>query len=99
MFWRQAVVIEHTAKQPISRKTANLLIQSISERDQALLEGLTREWDKGRPADSLAKSEPLFGFQLKDQLLFQWSRATSYSALLATHPDYFYQLLINKGTK
>lgn len=98
MFWRQAVVIEHTAKQPISRKTADLLIQSIAERDQVLLEGLTREWDKGRPADSLAKSEPLFGFQLKDQLLFQWSRATSYSALLATHPDHFYQLLINKGT-
>lgn len=99
MFWRQAVVIEHTARQSISRKTADLLIQSIAERDQALLEGLTREWDKGRPADSLAKSEPLFGFQPKDQLLFQWSRATSYSALLAAHPQHFYQLLINKGTK
>jgi hypothetical protein len=93
MFWRQAIVIKHAAKQPISRKTADLLIQSIAERDQALLEVLTREWNKGRPADSLAKSEPLFGFQPKDQLLFQWSRAASYSASLATNPHRFYRLI------
>lgn len=68
----KAVVIEHTAKQVIARETADLLIQSIAERDQALAEALSRDWDKGRPADSPTKSEPLFGLAPKDQLLFQW---------------------------
>ncbi len=93
VFWREAIVVEHIAKQPIARKTADLLIQNIAERDQALAEALSREWDKGRPADSPAKSEPLFGFEPKDQLLFQWSRATTYSGSLASHPDRFYQLM------
>jgi hypothetical protein len=35
----------------------------------------------------------LFGFGPKDQLLFQWSRATTYSGSLASHPDRFYQLI------
>jgi hypothetical protein len=89
----KAVVIEHTAKQVIARETADLLIQSIAERDQALAEALSRDWDKGRPADSPTKSEPLFGLAPKDQLLFQWRRATAYSASLASHPDRFYQLI------
>jgi hypothetical protein len=93
MFWREAVVIEHTAKQPITRETTDLLIESISERDQALTEALSRDWDNGRPADSPANSEPVVGLEAKDQLLFQWRRATTYSASLAAHPDRFYQLL------
>jgi hypothetical protein len=93
MFWREAVIIEHAAKQPVPRETADLLIQSIAERDQALAEALSQDWDKGRPADSPAKSEPLFGLAPKDQLLFQWRRATTYSASLASHPDRFYQLI------
>jgi hypothetical protein len=93
MFWREAVIIEHAAKQPLARETADLLIQSIAERDQALAEALSQDWDKGRPADSPAKSEPVFGLAPKDQLLFQWRCATTYSASLASHPDRFYQLI------
>jgi hypothetical protein len=93
MFWREAVIIEHAAKQPVARETADLLIQSIAERDQALAEALSQDWDKGRPADSPANSEPVFGLAPKDQLLFQWRRATAYSASLASHPDRFYQLI------
>jgi hypothetical protein len=93
MYWRDGVITEHTAKQPISRETADLLIQSIAERDHALADALSRDWDKGRPTHSPAKSEPVFGLQPKDQLLFQWKRAAAYSASLASHPDRFYQLL------
>jgi hypothetical protein len=93
MYWRDGVITEHTAKQPISRETADLLIQSIAERDQALADALSRDWDKGRPADSPAKSEPVFGLQPKDQLLFQWKRAAAYSASLASYRDRFYQFL------
>jgi hypothetical protein len=93
MYWREAIIVEHTVKQPITRETADLLIQSIAERDHALAEALSRDWDNGRPADSLAKSDPVFGLQPKDQLLFQWRRAAAYSASLASRPDRFYQLL------
>jgi Glycosyl hydrolase family 20, catalytic domain len=95
MFWRETVIIEHGASQPITQETATLLIHNIAERDKALLEALSQDWDKGRPADSPAKSEPVFGLAPKDQLLFQWTRATSYSASLAADPDRFYQLVKN----
>jgi Glycosyl hydrolase family 20, catalytic domain len=93
MFWRDKVVIEQALRKPMERETAALLIQSIAERDQALEESLVKDWDKGRPADSAAKLEPVFGLEPKDQLLFQWERAAAYSAALASHPDRFYQLL------
>jgi hypothetical protein len=93
MFWRESMIAEHSVKQSLTRETADLLIQSIAQRDHALAEALSRDWDKGRPADSPAKSELVFGLQPKDQLLFQWSRAAAYSASLASRPDRFYQLL------
>jgi hypothetical protein len=92
VIWRESVIVEK-ANQPISRETATQLIQNITQQDQALLKALTQDWDEGRPADSPEKSEPLFGFVPKDQLLFQWNRATSYSAFLAADPDRFYQLV------
>ncbi len=92
-FWRETIITEHAVKQRLTRDTADLLIQSIAQRDQALAEALSQDWDKGRPADSPAKSEPVFGLQPKDQLLFQWRRAAAYSASLANSPDRFYQLL------
>jgi hypothetical protein len=92
-FWREAVVIEHAARQPLERETTDLLIQNIADRDEALAEALSRDWDTGRAADSPAKSEPLFGLAPKDQLFFQWRRATVYSASLASHPDRFYRLI------
>jgi hypothetical protein len=91
-FWRDAVVVEQAGKR-VDRETAELLIQSIAERDQALAAALSKDWDKGRFPDSAAKLEPVFGLQPKDQLLLQWERAAAYSANLASHPDRFYQLL------
>jgi glycosyl hydrolase family 20 len=93
VFWRETVVIEHAAGEQNTRETARLVIENIAERDRALKEALSRDWDTGRPADSTAKLEPLFGLSAKDQLLFQWRRAADYSASLASHPDRFYQFL------
>jgi hypothetical protein len=93
MFWREAVVIEQTAGKPLERSTTDLLIQNIAERDQELAEMLSRDWDKGRSSKSAAKLAPVFGLEPKDQLLFQWERAATYSASLANHPDHFYQLI------
>lgn len=97
MFWREAVVIEQTGKKPLERATAALLIQNIAERDQELAEALSRDWDKRRPPKSAAKLTQVFGLQPKDQLLFQWERAASYSAYLASHPDRFCQLIEKAG--
>jgi hypothetical protein len=93
MFWREAAIVEYAAEQFVERDSAHLLIQSIAERDQALAEALSSDWDEGRPADSPAKSEPAFGLAPKDQLLVQWRRAADYSASLAGKPDRFLQLL------
>jgi hypothetical protein len=93
LFWREAVLIEHAASQPMERAAAELLIHSIAERDRALAEALIQDWDNGRPADSPAKSEPIFGLAPKDQLLFQWTQAAAYSASLAGHPDRFHELI------
>jgi hypothetical protein len=93
MFWREAVVIEQSVRKPLEREATDSLIQSIAERDRELAEALTKDWDRGRFPDSTAKLEPVFDLQPKDQLLFQWERATAYSASLASHPDRFYQLV------
>jgi hypothetical protein len=93
MFWREAVVIEQAAKKPLNTTASTLLIRSIAERDRALAETLSRDWDNGRPPDSELKSAPLVDLGPKYQLFFQWKQATTYSAFLADHPDRFYRLL------
>lgn len=93
VFWREAVVIEQARQKPLDKAAITLLIQSIAERDHALLDALSKDWDNGRPADSEAKTEPLVDLGSKYQLLFQWRQAAAYSASLADHPDRFYQLL------
>jgi Glycosyl hydrolase family 20, catalytic domain len=97
-YWRDTVVVEQAGKLA-DRETAELLIQNIAERDRALAEALSKDWDKGRFPDSAAKLEPVFGLAPKDQLLLQWQRAAAYSADLASHPDHFHQLLqrVNRG--
>jgi hypothetical protein len=75
------------------QETTDLLIQSIAQRDQALVEALSRDWDKGRFPDSAAKSEPVFDLRPKDQLLFEWVQAARYSTSLANHPERFHQIL------
>ena len=93
MFWRQSVVVEQAGK-PLQRDSAALLIQSIAERDRALAEVLSKDWDSGRFPDAAAKHEPVTDLEPKDQLVFQWQRAADYSASLAAYPDRFFQLLI-----
>ncbi len=93
MFWREAVVIEQAQKKPLQREATDLLIQSIAERDRDIAEALTRDWDRGRFPDAAAKREPVVDLDPQDQLLYQWRRATAYSASLASQPDRFYQLM------
>jgi len=93
VYWRENVILEQAAGKPLDRETADLLIKGIAERDQMLAEALSKDWDVGRFPDSAAKLEPLYGFQPKDQLLFQWEQATKYSASLAKSPERFYQQL------
>jgi Glycosyl hydrolase family 20, catalytic domain len=93
VFWREAVLIEHTATQTMERANTDLLIRRIADRDRALAEALIQDWDDGRPADSPANAEPIFGLAPKDQLLFQWKQAAAYSAALASHPVRFHELI------
>ncbi|HTD55674.1 MAG TPA: family 20 glycosylhydrolase [Silvibacterium sp.] len=96
LLWRESVAAEK-AGQPVTTEIASQLIQKVAERDQIILKALTEDWDRGRPADSPGISEPLVGLQPKDQLLFQWSRATAYSAALAKDPERFRQLVSKTG--
>ncbi len=93
MFWRNAIVIEQAARKPLERETCDLLIKAIAERDQALVDALSKNWDMGCFPDSPAKSELVFDLEPKDQLLFEWVQAAKYSASLASHPEQFHQIL------
>jgi hypothetical protein len=93
MFWRETVVINLAAKKPLQREATDALIQTIAERDRDLAEALTRDWNSSRFPDAAAKREPVVDLEPKDQLHYQWDRATAYSASLASHPDRFYQLM------
>jgi Glycosyl hydrolase family 20, catalytic domain len=97
LFWRQGVILERAAAMRLDREAARNLIQTIAERDRALLDELNRDWDAGRPGDSPAKLMPLYGMEPKDQLLFQWSRAAAFSADLSAHPDRFFTVLHSAG--
>lgn len=98
MFWRETIVVESSITKPLTQKDASLVIQRIAERDRVLADVLSKDWDQGRFPDSAAKLKPLFGFQPKDQLLFQWDRAAQYSASLAGHSDRFYELVMAHKT-
>ncbi len=89
MVWRDIAILQKPGKV----EEAAALVQKIAERDRQLTEALEKDWDSGRPADSVAKTEPLFGLQPKDQLLFSWRRASAYSAELARRPQRFFELL------
>jgi len=92
-FWREAVVIEHGGQTSLDPETAKLLIQTIADRDRNLTERLESDWDMGRSQQSAAKKQLIFALEPKDQLLFQWRGAASYSSSLALHPERFHQLL------
>jgi hypothetical protein len=93
VYWREEIVIEQAAKEPQERKTSDTMLQNIAEGDQALAQALSKDWDKGRFPDSVAKSELLIDLAPKDQLLFEWVQAAKYSDSLASHPERFHQIL------
>jgi hypothetical protein len=97
LFWRQNVIKERAAKKAIDREGAQQLMRSIADRDRALLDELNKDWDSGRPSDSPAKLAPLYGMAPKDQLLFQWGKASAFSSELAQHPAQFEALLKSAG--
>jgi len=92
LFWREAVIAQ-AARKMQHQEAASSLIQNIAERDRDLCEKLSRDWDRGRPPDSAAKLEPLFGMEPKDQLVLEWERASAYSSSLAQNPQRFYRIL------
>lgn len=94
VYWREQILVERGTRKPLTHGDAELMIQTVAERDRALAEELSKDWDKGRFPNSAAKMKPLFGFEPKDQLVFQFERAANYSASMASHPDRFYQLLV-----
>ncbi|MGC2638494.1 MAG: family 20 glycosylhydrolase [Acidobacteriaceae bacterium] len=93
LFWREAVVAEQASQCPLDHANATLLIQAIAERDRALADALTGDWNAGRFADAPAALQPVVDLEPKDQMLFQWKRAARYSASLAEEPDRFCALL------
>lgn len=95
--WRDFIIGEQAALKPIDPESASVLIKNIAERDRTLAETLAEDWDRSRSPDSAAKRAPLYGFEPKDELLFQWQRAADFSSTLAHHPDRFYTLLKANG--
>jgi type II secretory pathway component PulJ len=97
---RETAVVKPARVGVIDQKGDRALIESIAEQDRKLLEALEKDWDNGRPADSPAKLEALFGLRPKDQLLYQWKRAAAYSAQLAADPERYFRLAVpTYGTK
>lgn len=88
VYWRE----EEVKTQP-ARERAASMIRSIADRDRTMAETLSNDWDQDRFSDSAAKTKPLFGFEPKDQLVYQFQKAADYSASLAAHPDRVFQLL------
>jgi hypothetical protein len=98
VFWRESVISERAGKGSIGRADAAALIHEIAERDRKLAAALSKDWDAGRFPASSAKTEPLFGMQPKDQLVFQFSRAAEYSSSLSLRSDRFFELLKSSGS-
>lgn len=74
-------------------QAAKLLIQTIAARDEELLERLDADWDRVRPADSPAKTQPVFSSSPQDQLLFRFRQAAAFSAQLAADPEHFSRIV------
>jgi hypothetical protein len=93
LFWRAAAVVELAERKPFDAVASAQMIRTIADRDHALAEKLSRNWDLGRAANSTAKTELIFALQPKDQLLYQWHEASAYTSSLAAHLDRFQQIL------
>jgi Glycosyl hydrolase family 20, catalytic domain len=91
---RETAVVKPARVGVVDPKADRVLIENIAEQDRKMAEALEKDWDEGRPADSPAKLEPVFGFRPKDELLFQWRRAAAYSASLAADPERYFRLAV-----
>lgn len=92
LFARENAIRQHPAK-PFDSQSAHAMIAEIASRDRTLLDALEKDWSTGRSPQSLAEVGPLYGMAPKDQLLWQWQRATAYSAALARDPNRFLKLV------
>ena len=93
LYWREAILAEHAAQKRFTREQAEETIRLIAVRDRNMAAAVSQDWDHGRFRDSAAKLESLFGFQPKDQLVFEFQRAADYSASLAADPNRFFRLV------
>lgn len=93
MFWRENVILEHVQAGPLDSAVAQQIIETIAVRDGIVAAALDKDWDEGRFSDSPGTTAPIFGFQPKDELLFQWHKAAAFTADLAAHPEHFHRLL------
>jgi hypothetical protein len=95
-YWREYSVQELAASSELTPVACDTLIQAIAQRDRDLHGRLTADWDRGRPSDAEAKTQPVFDLQPKDELLYQWGRAAAFSAVMAANPERFRRLLQSK---
>ena len=93
IFWRITVLTEEAAKPQRTPEAATALIRTIAERDQRLLKRLDASWDKGRAPDAAAKTEAVFDLGPRNQLLYAFRLAATYSQQLASDPQRFARLL------
>ncbi len=93
IFWRITVLAEESAKPQRTPEAATALIRTIAERDHRLLKKLDASWDKGRAPDAAAKTEAVFDLGPRNQLLYAFRLAATYSQQLAGDPQRFARLL------
>jgi hypothetical protein len=93
VFWRNAVLVEALQARSLTKEFASRLIILIATRDRQLLSDLEKDWDAGRPADSVVKLEQVDLERPTDQLLFHFKKAAEFSENLARDPGRAYILL------
>ncbi len=93
VFWRITVLVQEAARPQRTPEATAALIRTIAERDQRLLEKLDATWNKGRAADAAARTEEVFDLGPRNQLLYAFHQAATYSQQLASDPERFARLL------
>lgn len=97
VFWRITVLAEEAAKPQRTPEAAAALIRTIAERDQRLLEKLDASWNKGRASDAAAKTQKVFDLGARNQLLYAFHQAATFSQQMARDPERFARLLAASG--
>lgn len=68
VFWRNAVLVEALQARSLTKESVSRLMTLIATRDRQLLGDLEKDWDAGRPADSVVKLEQVNLERPTDQL-------------------------------